>query len=90
MAANLPHIDDRQRRVLGDLSNRPHRRVAVHARHHHVHQHQVDLWILLERLEPGLAVFGEEHLHLLSLENAAEREDVAGIVVDDEHRPVDQ
>ena len=41
--------------------------------------------VLFEHLDAVLAVLGVEHLHVVLLEHAGQREDVADVVVDDEH-----
>ena len=41
--------------------------------------------VLLQHLDAVAAVLGEEHLHLVALEHAGQREDVAHVVVDDQH-----
>ena len=65
---------------------RPHRLVAVHLRHHHVHQHDVDRRPCFFSISmPSLPFSAYEHLHLVALEHARQREDVAHVVVDDQH-----
>ena len=69
----------------GDLAHGLHRLVAVHLRHHDVHQDEVDVRVRAERLDPVPAVLGEDDLHAVRLEHGGEREDVAHVVVDDQH-----
>ena len=79
-----------RRRNAGLLPDRLDGLVAVHLRHHDVHQRDRDVRRRLERrdrLAPGRR---REHLHPAPLEHAAEREDVPHVVVDDQHRLADQ
>ena len=46
-----------------DLADRPHRVVAVHVRHHDVHQDDVDVRRLLELLDRLLAGLGRDDVH---------------------------
>ena len=70
----------------GHLPDRPHRLVAVHLRHHDVHQHDVDVGRLLQPRDAVPAALGVDHLHLAPLQEGGQREDVADVVVDDQHR----
>ena len=73
-------------RNLPRLADRAHRVVAVHLRHHDVHQHDVDV-----RASPASIsiasrpVSAETTSMSLPLEHARQREDVADVVVDDQH-----
>ena len=77
--------DHREVLPLGALADAAQRLVAVHLRHHDVHQDDVDVRVLLELGERALAVLGVDHVHLVALEQRRQREDVAQVVVDDEH-----
>ena len=79
-----------RRRKPGRAPDLLHRLVAVHLRHHHVHQDDGDTGRVLEQLDRLEAGAGGEHLHAAALEHAAEREDVADVVVDHQHLPPDQ
>ena len=72
-------------RNCGIRTNRARRFVPVHLRHHDVHQHQVDLRIVLQHLDSGFAAFGVEHRQLVPLQTAGQRENVSHIVVDDQN-----
>src|SRR5580700_8709044 len=81
--------DDRQVDELRHLPDGPHRRVPVKFRHHHIHQHQRDVLVALQRLYPGTPVFRIKDLGPKPLEDARESEDAARVVVDDQDpRPV--
>jgi hypothetical protein len=69
----------------GIAADRLGRRVAVHLRHHHVHQHEVDVGVGLEHLDALAAVLGVDDADAVALQRAGQREDVADVVVDDEH-----
>src|SRR3712207_7248059 len=53
----------------GDLAHRPRRLVAVHLRHHDVHQHDVGVRVLPEPGERVAPVLGELHRHAVALED---------------------
>ena len=58
---------------------------TVHARHHDVHEHQVDVAHLIElvqRLEPITADF---HLQPLVFQRTGQRKDIAYVVIDQQH-----
>ena len=76
--------DDRERPELLDLPDLPHRVVAVHAGHHDVHQDHVDALGLPEPLDRLLAGLRGDDDHLLPLQHAGDREDVADVVIDDQ------
>ena len=68
-----------------------HRLVAVDARHHDVHQHHVDAGVVPEHLDPVRAVVGVEDGHAEPLlERRRQGEDVADVVVDDQHARAEQ
>src|SRR5687767_2565990 len=58
--------------------------IAVHLRHHHVHQYDVDLGIVVQHPQRVVAVLGVLHVHLVTLEDAGQGNDVADVVVDDQ------
>ena len=62
----------------------PDRLVAVHFRHHDVHQYDVEAGPS-KQVHAFLTAFRARHLHACSLESAAQSEDVARVVVDDQH-----
>src|SRR4051794_19501560 len=75
--------DDRQ---VGELRHPAYglrRRVPVELGHHHIHQHQVDVFVAVERVDPLATVLGVEHLDAVLLQHTREREDVAHVVVHD-------
>src|SRR3954447_9233707 len=77
--------DDRQ---VGETFLTPyhlHGRVAVHAGHHDVHQDEFYRRLGHQHVDTVLTVLRDQHLQTLRLEHAADREKVAGVVVDDEH-----
>ncbi len=87
-----PFIAFAVRAMIGSAAKRaigadaPHRLVAIHLGHHHVHQDEIDLGVALQRLERVVPVLGVEHAHALGLEGARHRVDVAHVVVDHEDR----
>src|SRR5262249_39800767 len=74
-------------RILPDLL---HRLIAVHLRHHDVHQDNGDVRIGFDVLDGLVASRRTQNLHAAPLEHAAQREDVAGIVVDQQNGAVDE
>ena len=79
------HRDQRQIGKLRPLADLLHGLVAVHFRHHDVDQRDIDARRLLEDEDAVLSPLGVEHLHIVALQNARQREDVADVVIDDEH-----
>src|SRR5262245_24326927 len=77
--------DDRQDFEPIDPPDGPYRLIAVHPRHHNVHQDQVYVGILVERLDADAPVLGAQDLYFIGLERAGQGEDVANVVVDDQH-----
>ena len=75
----------RQLPAAGQLADPPRGLVAVEVGHHRVHQHDVHLGVLGEEADPGRPVVGVEHGEPVQLQRAGEREDVAHVVVDDQH-----
>src|SRR5207247_2445753 len=64
--------------------------IAVHFGHHDVHEHDgqiVGRFKHLDRLAPG---GGGQNLHAAALQNAAQGEDVANVVVHHQHAFADQ
>src|SRR3954452_17837244 len=58
--------------------------IAIHLRHHDVHQHDADLRIGFNQGHRLVAGRGRQHLHAAPLQHARQREDVAGVVVDEQ------
>ena len=72
-------------------ADRADRLVAVHDRHHDVHQDDVDVGRPLEDGERLGAALGDDDVGVAALEERGQREDVAEVVVDHEDlRPVDR
>ncbi len=82
--------DDRKRAESGDLPDRPHGFVAVHLRHHDVHQHQIDVRRLLQQLDAGAAIFGVHHFQIVIFQQTGERENIANVVVHHQHLLAEQ
>src|SRR5690348_17508830 len=59
------------------FANHLHRFVAIHLRHHDVHQGDGDVWSGFENGDGFGAGSGGEHDHSAALQNAAQREYVA-------------
>ena len=74
-----------QLRVLRHGADAPGRFVAVHLGHHDVHQHDLDVGIGRQLVEGLLPVLGVDDLHLVLLEDGGDREQVARVVVDQQH-----
>src|ERR1700694_2862904 len=68
--------DDRQQPELMLAADAAHGLVAVHFRHHDIHQHERQIVGALDQLDRLLAVGCRDHLHAVALEQAVEREDV--------------
>ena len=64
--------DDRQLAELRQLADRPRRLVAVHLRHHDVHQDDVDVRRPAEDVQRLPAVLGREHVHPPVLQHAGQ------------------
>ena len=58
--------------------------VAVHARHHDVRQHEVDVGLCAEMASASGAALGHGDVGAAALEQRGQREDVAEVVVDHE------
>ncbi len=74
--------DDRQRTETRQGADGPHRFVAVHIRHHDIHEHGVEVRLALEQFDSRAAVLDVAHGEIPFLQDAGEGEDVADIVVD--------
>ena len=72
------HRDDRQRPELGDLPDRAHGFVAVHLRHHDIHQDAIHARRLEQRLDTGAAILGVNHLQIMLLQNAGQAQRYCG------------
>lgn len=59
--------------------------VAVHLGHHEVHEHEAESGRLLDQINGAAAAGRGEHFHSIVLQHGSEGEDVAGVVIDDEH-----
>ena len=68
-----------------NLADGAHRVDAVHLGHHDVHQHDVDVGRGLQQVDRVAARFGRDGHHVVALQHAGQREDVADVVVDDQH-----
>src|SRR6516164_2865131 len=77
--------DDRQQAELVVAADAPHGLVAIHLRHHDVHQHQRQIVRALDEVDGFLPVGSSDHLHVVTLEQTVEREDVADVVIDHQH-----
>ena len=71
---------------LRHRADRPRRLVAVHLGHHDVHQDEVDVGVgLAAPRAPSRPFSAKTHVHPVRLQRARQREDVAHVVVDDQH-----
>ena len=69
----------------GSCADRPHRLVAVHLRHHHVHQDEVDVGVRLRAPRSPSRPFSAKSTSIpCASSTLVEREDVADVVVDDQ------
>ena len=59
--------------------------IAIHARHHDVHQHDRDVAARAQHGDRLAAGRGREHFHAAPLEHAAQGKDVARVIVDQQH-----
>ena len=82
--------DDREAAPRWILPDRLYRFVAVHVGHHEVHQHDGNVRRGLDGRDGLLAGAGAQYFHAATFQHAAEREDVAHVIVHHEHRPADQ
>ena len=79
---------DRDQRKIGELralSDLLHRLISVHVGHHDVDERDIDARCLLKNQDSVLSPLGVENLHIVAFKNARQREDVADVVVDDQH-----
>src|SRR6516225_1569745 len=73
--------DDGKPGEQGILPDDANRLVAVHLRHHDIHQNNCDFRVRSDQRD-GLAARGRsQHLHAAPLQDTAQRKDVAGVVV---------
>src|SRR5579862_4556702 len=77
--------DDRQAAEARILADEPHGFVAVHLRHHDVHQDQREVRRAFDDLNRLVTRRRADDVHAVAFEQAAEREDVANVVVDHQH-----
>ena len=77
--------DDRKAPVSGIAADLAHRFVPVHLRHHDIHQHDSRFRLRFERLDRFATRIRRQHLHAAAFKHAGEREDVADVIVDDQH-----
>ena len=77
--------DQRHVRKPGPRADLAHGLIAVHLGHHDVDQRDVHVRRLLQDQDAVLAALGMEHFDVMVLEHARQREDVADVVVDDQH-----
>src|SRR6185437_3042339 len=77
--------DDGQLREPVHPPDRRHRRIAVHLRHHDVHQHQVDVVGAFEYVDTLAAVLRVADRESALFQHTGEGEDVAHVVVHDEN-----
>src|SRR6266540_3371126 len=75
--------DDRPPGKGVELTHLGHRHVAVHLRHHHVNQGDVEVPVLAQNVQRLLARVDREHFHLLALEERRQGKDVPDVIVDD-------
>src|SRR6185295_10082529 len=81
------HRDDREVLEPWDLADLTHGLHAVHFRHHDVHEHDVDLLLLLQDLDGIASVVGGEDDHVVLFEHGRKGEDVPHVIVHDQHAP---
>ena len=79
------HRDHRQPALGRIRAYQAHRFVAVHLRHHDVDECDVDFRMTLEHHDSSAAVFRVQRLHPMPFEQGPDGENVARIVVDDQH-----
>src|SRR5690348_11259755 len=69
----------------GILTDDLHGLIAVHLGHHNIHQDDCQVWRGLKRGDGFTSGAGGEYAHATALENAAEGENVAHVVVNDQN-----
>ncbi len=72
------------------MANDPDGLVSVHVRHHDIHQDDRDFGARFDKCDGLTAGCGGQHLHAAPLQHAAQREDVARVVVHQQRGPADQ
>ena len=77
--------DDRETAQFHVFADLLHRLVSVHLRHHDVHQHNGNLGRRLEDADGLLAGCGRKHAHFATFQDAAEREDIARVIIDEKN-----
>ena len=77
--------DDWQVSKFLHAANCADRFIAVHLRHHDVHQHRFNARSRSQQIDAPLAIFSVNDSHVVGLEGAGQREDVAHVVIDDQH-----
>ena len=76
--------DDRPIREGAELAHFRHGCEAIHPRHHHVDERDVEVAAVPQQVEGLLARVHRVNLHLLSLEEGCHRKDVPDVVVHDQ------
>ena len=64
--------------------------IAIHLRHHDVHQNRINPGRRLQQIDALLAILSVHNLHVVRLKRAGEGKDVAHIVIDDQHPAIGQ
>ena len=82
--------DDRQRADTRKLANGPGGLVAIHLRHHDVHEHEFRVRVLLQDFNAASAGFRVNHANVMVLQSAGQSENIAEIIVDDQYLPARQ
>src|SRR5580658_9584816 len=82
--------NDRHTAERGILADHLHGFVTVHFRHHDIHEHDGHVWDEFKGFDSCLTSAGGEHAHTAALQNTTQGEDVAYIVVHDQHFPSHQ
>ena len=67
------------------LPNDLHGLVAIHLRHHDVHQDDAEIGSRFDGCDGLAAGSGRQDGHTATFQHAAEREDIADVIVDDQH-----
>ena len=83
----MPEMDgyETMRAKLVDLADCTHGFIAVHFRHHDIHQDAIHIGGMEQHLDAGAPVLGVDHVQVMLLEHRGQREDVAHIVVHHQH-----
>src|SRR4051794_37338182 len=77
--------DDRELLQMWNLTYGPRRIKPIELGHHDVHQNDVDIRRVLEDLNRIPSSLGGEYMHIVPLEHAGKGENIADVVVDDQH-----